>query len=309
VTRNVYWDLLREYAVEECASGGPDAHVAIIGTHLRELKYVPEWTTVYMAGMYANAYTCAGGALQWGRVKVGPITPEWLAIAHVPKRKERRPVLGHEKFAASHASWRTWSREEWPRLFESEATYDEYWDSIDKHVIYFGRYASMKVLEVMYRAGLTGTVHQPDTRPRGGKFQRRTFAKLFPERAEWLKETEKSDNPQVLAELQLMAETVMQEMRTYLPDISWFDVEVFLCTLRQAIGSGKYPGRTHDSELAFWRRTVAQHGEDALSELPFMQLRKRLFESRFLAELAAEPWTTEELEDKWSARMDRALRY
>lgn len=219
-------------------------------------------------------------------------------------------MLGHDKFAACHVSWRRWAKDVWPGLFMTGATYDQYWDSIDSEVQYFGRYASMKVLEVMYRAGLTGNAYQPDTRPRGGKFQRRTLAKLFPDHASWLKLHEKSDRPDVLRDISFLCDEVMRVMREYLPNITWFDVETFLCTLRQAIGSGKYPGRTHDSELAFWFGAGARHGFNNLNqELPFFDLRKELFEHRFLAELHKPSWSMEERENEWKARMDRALAY
>lgn len=304
-----YWPWFVEYEREEIRAGGPDPQIAVVAT---ALQTVDDAEAVFRAGMFANAYTVAGGAAQWGATQSrgrDAITVDWLnqhATNGVPTRRERRAVWSREKFVRAHQSWIRWTDEVWPTV-RSEP-YPVVFDAVQDHAAFFGRYAAMKVLEVLYRRGVIDH-GQSDIRPAGARFPRRTLARLHPDYYELMLEKRET------REVRDVAGKLGVETQARLSDelghpVSWYDVETLLCTFRQAL-TGKYPGRSQDRELAFWQKAETYWGHDgALSRvLPFYEIRSRVFAPDFLGEVGGWTGARPELETEWKARYPDAVAY
>lgn len=310
-TQDDYWRWFKEYAVAELAAGGPDPQIQIIQAALWSVA--DERTAVLRAGMFANAYTVAGGAAQWAATAARgerAVTVEWLArhgADGVPTRRERRAVWSREKFVVAHESWLDWTDHVWPEVrYEPWPTV---FDSVQDHAKYFGRYAAMKVLEVLHRRKLIDH-GQSDIRPSGARFPRRTLARLYPEH--WDLMLDKRETPETRAvALDLGARTQVRLSEELGRPVSFYDVETLLCTFRQAL-TGKYPGRSQDRELAFWRRAEtywAGLGGDLSRHLPFYEIRQVEFSPVFLGEHGGWDGARPELEVEWKARYPGAVSY
>lgn len=302
---NPHWDLFRQFALAELRSGGPDPQVLLTARAVQSL----EWRRATVAaGWFVVPYTCGAAAALWGAElwdEDEELLRTWLVMSHegVPTRRERRSIWGTDKvkFARSMASWRDWADYRLPHL--TQVPYSNLYDSISSEVAYFGRYATMKVIEVLHQAGLV-SASQSDLRARGAKYPRKTLGLLWPEHADVV--NQKGD-PRSAVEL---AQRLAEEVRAYLAsfNVTWFQVETLLCNYRQSL-DGKYPGRSHDRELAHWVRAEQYWGQELRDTLPFFDLRRQLFPAEYLGELGHPPWwaARERLEVAEKAHVRRTL--
>jgi hypothetical protein len=300
VTDNDHWPLLLRYAREELAAGGPDPQIAIVADALVSAD-VTEWERVVMAGQFVNCYTVAAAAVQWSTWRqFGGLGPAWFEWAwgpadRLPMRKERRPVKSPAKLARCNDSWRRWAAVSWPVL--RRKSYNEVYASVLDEVWGLGRYAAIKVLETLHRAGLLDHAI-PDMRAKGHPFGRRALAALYPSCANELAD----DSARSCS----VADGLAAEVRLWLADqgvdVSWYAIEVFLCTYRQAL-TGKYPGRSQDRELAYWLAAEGVHGGPGSLDavLPFRQIRRRLFDPAYLGEVGGWSGARPALEAEWKA--------
>lgn len=305
---NLHWHLFHRFAAAELASGGPDPQVLLTARAVQPL----EWQRAQVAaGWFVAPYTCGAAAALWA-VDAWDWDEErlrqWLVLHHdgLPTRRERRSIWGAEqrKLARCLVSWREWVLEvqPWERSYGRLDTFADLYRSIEDRVDYFGRYATMKVVEVLHQAGLV-RVQQDDLRARGAKYPRRTLGLLWPEHEPVV--TVRGD-PATAIDL---AERLARGVQATLPGASMFQVETLLCNYRQSL-DGKYPGRSHDRELAHWVKAERYWGREALlAAFPFFDLRARLFPHRYLGELGTPPWWTarEELEAAEKAHVREVL--
>jgi hypothetical protein len=300
---NPHWELFHRFATAELESGGPDPQVLLTARAVQGM----EWRRAQVAaGWFVAPYTCGAAAALWAN-DLWDLDEErlrqWLAVHHegLPTRRERRAIWGAEqrKLARCLTSWRDWAHE---RLrFPWSGTYDDLYRSIESEVDYFGRYATMKVIEVLYQAGLVGTP-QSDVRARGAKYPRKSLALLWPEHEVALNVR---GDPATTVQL---AERLALEVQQALGGVSLFQVETLLCNYRQSL-DGKYPGRSHDRELAHWVRAERYWGEHLREALPFFDLRWQLFPHDRLGERGTPPWwgAREALEVAAKAQVKEAL--
>lgn len=296
-----HWQLFTEFCQAELASGGPDPQVELTG---RAAARHPQPDVA--AGWFVAPYTCGAAAALWHWMDVDDeVKLQQLLLEHqagLPTRRERRVIWGRDqlKLARCLLAWRRFALEELPGL--RSAPYDELYRAVNNHALYFGRYATMKVIEVLYQAGRVENP-QTDLRANGAKFPRRALALLYPQHAERL--NSKSNDRETLAFVDRVASAVKEGSGVE----TWFDFETLCCNFRQSL-SGKYPGRSHDRELAHWIRAEAHFGADHLNAfLPFYELRQALFPVEYLGEHGAPPWTgaRPELEVATKERITRAL--
>lgn len=292
---NPHWELFRRFAEAELASGGPDPQVLLTARAVQGY----DWQRAQVAaGWFVAPYTVGAAAALWA-ADLWDLREEtlqrWLQV-HVdglPTRRERRSIWGAEqrKLARCLVSWREWVLEVAPseRAAGRLETYPQLYESIHDRVDYFGRYATMKVVEVLYQAGLVRTP-QSDVRARGAKYPRKTLALLWPEHEATL--TVRGDPARTVQ----LAERLALEVQQALGGASMFQTETILCNSRQAL-SGKYPGRSHDRELAHWVKAEQYWGRNhLLRALPFFELRRQLFPIEHLGEWNQPPW--------WGARQE-----
>ena len=305
MSADFHWQLLLRYAREEIAAGGPDPQIEIVANAIRA-RAADEYSAAMMAGEFVNCYTVAAAAVQWlGRERRGciPCDPDlawwqdaWGPSTTLPMRKERRAVKSPEKLHRCDASWRRWVRLRWPVM--RRRSYPAVYDSVSTDVWGLGRYATIKVLETMHRVGLLDCAAS-DVRADGNTYGRRALAALYPDRADQLS----GNSLRTIRLTDALAFEVRERLRSADIPVSWYDVEVFLCTYRQAL-TGKYPGRSQDRELAYWLTAEKHHGPALESVLPFRAIRAALFDDSYLGEVYG--WTGPRvwLEDEWKKLAD-----
>ncbi len=193
--------------------------------------------------------------------------------------------------AASIVSTRAWAYDlfegnpDWNPDVPLDTPYEELWAGVQKHCRYMGRYGAMKLLETWKRGDLIGE-GQPDIRPDGAKYPRRMLAALFNEPALRVapKEGGSGNRTEALMNVQSYALTAKGRVGY---DLTWCSFETLLCNYRQFLTAPekKYPGGSHDRELAHWIMMTSHFGRDADQWFDFYGARKRLFPHEYLAEL------------------------
>jgi hypothetical protein len=283
----IHRELFTEFCKQEMTAGGPDPQVKLTAEAIK----VHHSSGPHLAGLFVVPYSCAGAAILWRLLERKPDPLTWVPWLEqhgttIPIRKERRPVKGAwGRFSICAASYLDWARDEYPKV--AEATYSEVYASVNKHVKYIGRYASMKLLETMFQAGMIANA-QDTMVPRDAKFPRRTMALLMPEHAAWF--TSKGNDEQVDLWCARIKDGI--ERRIGMP-VSWFQIETMLCIYRQSL-KGKYPMGRHDSELGHWVGAMSKlpHDtiEDLLEHFPFFELRRQLYDVQYLGEWNEPQW-------------------
>jgi hypothetical protein len=279
--------LFTDFCRIEMIAGRPDPQVRLTSEAMKlHPSYGPE-----LAGLFVLPYTCAGAAVLWRLVEKKPEPLTWVPWLEqhgqgLPIRKERRPVKGSwDRFTRSADSWLNWCRTEYP-LVKNEP-YWEVFASIEKNVAYFGRYATMKVCETLFQADLL-RCPQDTILPKGAKFPRRVMAKMMPEYAELLNSGKADD------QVDMLAARIKDRLSLRLGvQVTWFEVETMLCVYGQSL-RGKYPARSHDSELGHWMSMIRHYGEQAALELygqfSFHRIRYELFNPEYLGEWNDPSW-------------------
>lgn len=266
----------REFSVLELSTGGPDPQVEVAARAARTCSE-PAW----LVGCFVGPYTCGAAAAIFAHwpsavsvLRENDLLASWL-IEHwagIPVRRERRAVWKAEKLAACLQSYARWSLRTLPSL--AGASYDELYESMEREVWGFGRYAIMKTLETLHRANCVDA-SQTDIRPSGARFPRKTLGYMYGEH------NYGGNSVALLREANQLA----TRARDLLGE-SWFNTETLLCNYRQSL-DGKYPGRSHDRELKHWLRAQAYWDDKAdLQEvLPFYELRAESFPTACLGEV------------------------
>lgn len=298
--------LFTDFCRIEMAAGGPDPQVRLTAEAVR----CHTRGGIDLAGLFVVPYSCAGAAILWRLAERKPNPSTWQPWLEqhgkgLPVRKERRPVKGHwGRFTTCVVSWYEWCEKSYPSMVDRP--YADVYASVTKEVKYFGRYATMKLLETMYQAGLMSG-QQNTIVPRDGKFPRRSMALLMPEHEAILKGKREE------AEVDALADRIRLSISDRLGvEVTWFQLETMLCIYGQSL-RGKYPAGRHDSELGHWTRTMAHYGEPAATELrqqfPFSDLRRKLYPVEFLGEWNDPGWdgVRDDLEAERKEEVRRAL--
>jgi hypothetical protein len=288
--------MFTEFCRLELSTGGPDPQVEIIAQAGQG-----EQEKGWLAGCFIGPYTVgAAAALNAGTTRAKVLQDPaglttWIGRnwAGLPIRRERRAVWKIEKLSECLHSYAVWSEYTLPGLIY--ASFDTVWDSLDKEVRYVGRYASMKLIEVLYRQNLLQNARQDSIVPDGAWSPRKTLGLLHPE--------DVAEFPGLLtgnsvATLQRVNEVANTRRLTLNKDlnttVSFFDYETMLCNYRQAL-KGKYPGRSHDRELAYYIKafSVSSQRDDSF---PFAKIRRERFNNHCLGELNGWGGARKELE-------------
>lgn len=276
----------------EVSTGGPDPQVQLAADWTRLDKTESVLESSWRVGCFVGPYTLGAAAGIWSAISpyssertiAQQLEKNWVGI---PVRRERRACWRPDKLARCLKSWFKWTCEKLVNL--ETASYDELYRSMSSDVMFFGRYASMKACETLYRAGLV-TASQGDIRPSGARFPRKTLAAITGH-----DELIDGNSKSKLEHVNWWAE----EVKARVPqELSWFAFETLLCNFRQAL-SGKYPGRSHDRELAHFLKAEAYWG-DLEQTMPFRLLRACIFPQACLGEINGWAGARKELESVWA---------
>jgi hypothetical protein len=277
-----HWAGWQEYARLEMDLGGPDPQVQLASQMIINGTTSPA-ERAWRAGCYIGPYTVSSGELFWTELELGASDAEIRAGVDklwplLTIKQERRAVKSRARMAEYLVSYRDWVQGRLP-VIHGTGDYDELWDSMRADVRYAGRYATIKLLEVLRRVGAV-TAAVPDLRPAGAWSPRLTLSWLLPEHADLLNG---GDSMLALRQIVDLADGVRRRMSESMQrDINPFTFEVLCCNYRQSLRD-KYPGRGHDSELAAFAKAAPYWWEqDGGSTL--LETRQRLWDPRCLGE-------------------------
>lgn len=287
-----------EFCRLEIASGGPDPCLDIVAANCKGLNMR---TAAWRAGCHVNTWVIASGAMIWdeypdpGMVANDPEElVEWLTVNKegLPARRDRRAVYDKKKMAQCAITYGDWVINHLPAL--RDASYEELWDSVSTNVRYFGRYATLKVLESLRRMEIVSAAAS-DIRAQGAWSPRLTLSWLFPDGAELLNNG--GNKVAAIKEVDAMAQASIDDVEERAGiKLNYYQQEVLLCNYRQGI-TWRHPGRSHDSELGYWFRTSDYWGRERLAEaVRFFSVRKQLYPKAYLGELNGWDGNRKELE-------------
>lgn len=250
--------------------GEPSPHMTLAG-YLIEADEADEMERIWRAGVYGAPYSVLTSEAiwrewPWQRVK-GPvadefrqwITDNWQGF-HI--RTERRMVRVPYKMADCLLSWRDWMRSgvlsqiKSTHFFMQPTTYyDMVYDSIEKNVMYFGRYITIRVVEFLRRyANIPAELY--DIRSMGGESPVRCLSLLFPQ---YERELLVDKSPKVA---ELLGNQLLEEVQAAVPSVNHYVLAAMLCEYREAYEDHhQYPGRTIDQELEYLNGPKAQWWE------------------------------------------------
>lgn len=282
LTAQQHQALFAQFCQLEKETGGPDPHLAMVGWLCAEA--MPK-EKIWRIACYVGPYTVSAGMAiwtEWPWARIISATQndlqEWIEEywQWLPFRRERRAARTPEHLAVCLKSAASWID---AYSFSENREYESAWISADRNIKFMGRYALIKLLEGIYRYGNVGLQESPDIRPSGGWSPRLTLAYLFPEHEKQL--IEGGNGRSILATCNEVARLARD--LPDMPRVSWFELEVLLCNYRQIL-NGKYPGRPHDTELAYHLKSRSAW-EARLSNL-FFQARAALFPHACLGEIS-----------------------
>lgn len=289
-----------DFASLELGTGGPDPHLSIAAHAMRaRIQGATDVDAAWLAACYVGPYEVTTGsiiAFQWplSRVLMDPLGfsawirdtwPRWQI------RRERRAARTPVKMAQCLISCAQWVATEFDAA-RTLPTYQGLWAATEPHLRYLGRYAAIKLLETLARAGLV-VAQASDIRPAGAWSPRLTLSWLYPSAEELL--VRGGDRPAVLEQVNILAADFLQWLELTLErPVGWFNLEVLLCNYRQAL-ENKYPGRPQDTDLKYHRKAVAAWEDLHPVMLDVLGLRQQLFPSQVLGELQGWPGVRDEL--------------
>lgn len=286
--------LFGEFCRLKTQVNGPDVHMRTAIAALDDMQLVrPD--ALWWLGVYTTFCSVPPGAATWARwddpallLAVGDRFDRWVdeSWAGLPVRTQRRPVRSRAKLAECVRGMARWCVGDGRHL--GGLSYEDAWASVDGAVKYYGRYAIIKLLEALRRAGYA-QLEAPDIRPRGAWSPRRMLAYLYPDRAEVL--NSKSDSAATLAEVNAVARDALALLESELGrPSSYYELEVLLCNARQSLYSGTlYVGRTIDSELEYYEKCRRRFSDPTAGRFDFFKMRRRTFPPECLGELQG--WT------------------
>src|SRR5262245_31777992 len=244
----------REFIRWETAVGGPDPHLATLGAMIRDQPW-PE--RVWRCGCYASGYNVPTAeviwsAWPWERMRLeGELLPAWVQEnwpGGFGLRRERRAVRTASKFARclmEIADWTEIVTTAPPRWWTAPRGFDAAWKSTG--TIYgLGRYVQLKFVEALCRYA-DGAFRESDIRAKGGRSPREGLALLYPENADWLL------SGRYTAQTEYLAASLLNDLGTEGYDVDFFILQVVLCEYKKNFLGRQYPGRTHDTELRYWK--------------------------------------------------------
>lgn len=262
-TTQDHWRFMAEFVREEKALGGPDPHLATLGPMLRDCDLEER---VWRCLLYASGYNIplAEAIWQtWPYERAVKHRGDMLVWVHAnwPKftlRRERRAVRTPEKFGRMLRSMLEWALESdtldmvrWGDDFELA------WRSTSR-IYGLGRYVQQKLIEALCRhAG--AQFNQDDIRARDGTSPREGLALLFPQWEGLL--LRGGNGPGALVDVENLAGQVALYLANSKTPVSYFELQVILCEYKKSWQGKQYPGRTHDTELRYWREARSKWGD------------------------------------------------
>lgn len=307
-TTEDHWRFLTEFVREEKALGGPDPHLATLGPMLRDL---PPNEQIWRCCLYASGYNIPLAEAIWTTWPWERAANDFGALEdwthlHWSKftlRRERRAVRTPQKFSRMLLSMLEWIGSPESQALWQGATFEEAWKSTGQ-IYGLGRYVQQKLIEALVRH--TGAPFaQDDIRAKDGTSPREGLALLWPGNEPFL--LRGGNGPVNIRMIDDLAARTGARLKENGVDVSWFELQVVLCEYKKSWQGKQYPGRTHDTELRYWREARTKWGDFGEAMLA---ARAEVFPDRILGEKNGWWRQREELEEAlptyrytWSDRL------
>lgn len=306
-SRREHWPLWRRFIRAEKDVGGPDCQFTLMLDHARHhpprrARGVDEDVdTVWLLGCYGAHHVAPSAYAVWERF--GPtqalrhpdklrswLKRHWDALpvrremrSHRMLEKRTQCLLDFAKYALS---------ERWQK-----GDFDFLWDDTQKNVKYYGRYMSIKFLELLRRT-VRPDVKSYDIRAQYAWSPRECMALLYPEHRSWLADRHRNDTKTVVR-VEALATKIKRDLAEHGIKVSYFQLQGLLCNYKEMLYGRFYPGAGHDEELFY----LAQFGKD-FDTAPWYETRARIFDHEYLGELARPKWNgiRPEVGERWMRR-------
>lgn len=267
-TKEDHWRFFTEFIREEKALGGPDPHLATLGPLLRDqLRNERIWRCC----LYASGYNIPLAEAIWTnwpyqRAASDPGELEKWVHGNWPRftlRRERRAVRTPVKFSRMLLSMLDWMRYGDLQVLWERGTFEDAWRSTGE-IYGLGRYVQQKLIEALARHTLGPMGNPPpfaqnDIRAKDGTSPREGLALLWPGNTEFLLRGGNGPvNIQMIDDLALRTKQRLAEAG--LDTVTWFELQVVLCEYKKSWQGKQYPGRTHDTELRYFRDAQEKWG-------------------------------------------------
>lgn len=299
-----HWPLFRRFIRSEKAVGGPDCQFTLLLEHA-DVTDMFEKDIVWLIGCY-GAHHCAmpayevfqnftaKDALARPNKLRGWLHKHWRAL---PVRREMRShrmldkrwecLLDFARYAESKR-WKT-------------GTFEEVWDDSQSQIKYYGRYMSIKVLELLHRT-VRPDMPSIDIRAAHAWSPRAAMALLYPKHAEWIGDRKRND-PETVKRVELFATKIHHHLTSRDIHVSLFELQGLLCNYKEMLYGRFYPGAGHDEELDYLR----DFGAD-FDTKPWFATRRRIFKHKYLGEIGGWDGIRPEEGARWmQMRVDAGL--
>ena len=279
-TDHAYW--LSEFIRLENELGGPDPHLATVG---KMLELDPELDPAWCIGCYALGYNVPTGEVIWQNwtqraVLDNPFTfTKWVEDhwEGMGLRRERRAVRTPAKFSRCLISYARWLNDAGVQDWWYADDFPTAWREVSK-IYGMGRYVLLKLVEGLCRYD-GREFHQSDIRAHSGASPREGLSLLYPEHTLWL--TSDDNTKSTVAHVEDLATRLRNRLaENYGVTVDYFTLQVVLCEYKKVSQGKQYPGRTHDTELAYYRASQKYWG----NESRMLEARAAVFPNRILGE-------------------------
>jgi hypothetical protein len=303
-----HWPLFRKFIRAEKAVGGPDCQFTLMLEHARHhsAERMDDPTDVmWLIGCYGGHH-CAMPAYEvWDEfsyaevIKRPELLHRWLKKhwRALPVRREMRSHRMLDKrhqclvdFAQYAASGR-WRKGDFERT----------WNDSQQRVKYYGRYMSIKVLELMHRT-VRPDMPSIDIRAAHAWSPRAAMALLYPKQAWWIGDRKRNDADTV-ADVEKYATRIYDDLHEHDIDVSYFELQGLLCNYKEMLYGRFYPGAGHDEDIEYMR----EYARD-FDPTSWWKTRKRIFRHKDLGEINGWNGLRPEVGERWmQMRIDRGL--
>jgi hypothetical protein len=179
--------------------------------------------------------------------------------------------------------------------------FDHTWEDTQKQIKYYGRYMSIKVLELMHRT-IRPDMSSYDIRAAHAWSPRAALALLYPKHAEWMADRKRND-PETVNRVEKYASEVYEDLHAHDIDVSYFELQGLLCNYKEMLYGRFYPGAGHDEDIEYMR----EYARD-FDARPWWKTRRKVFDPRYLGEISGWDGLRPEEGERWmQMRVDRGL--
>lgn len=305
-----HWPLFRKFIRAEKAVGGPDCQFTLMFSHVERIHGTldDERDMMWLIGCY-GAHHCAMPAYEvwynfdWRRALAEPkklrawLKEHWHAL---PVRREMRSHRMLDKRWKCLMDFAEFTRAK-RFLRKHNPTFDDMWTDSQKCIKFYGRYMSIKVLELMHRS-IRPDMPSYDIRAAHAWSPRAAMGLLYPKQAYWLADRKRNDVDTVM-HVEEYGSRIYDDLHDHGIAVSPFELQGLLCNYKEMLYGRFYPGAGHDEDMEYMR----VYAQDFDSK-PWWTTRKRIFNHKYLGEIAGWDGLRKDEGARWmQMRVDRKL--